>query len=212
MRFSDLQKERHKDRVRQVLALNPRVSVSQIQDALAQSSHPLELPLTYIAKLVKKIEGERVHRFDWVIAAKRLSEMQDLYAEISNALWQVLLDNGDSATGRKGTTPGEKVYAASQIAKLEADLLKAQMDMGIFERKLGTLDVNGKTLIELPQSHQKLLVSAFAKAGITIDIDDDGKRTRVIDATATEAGQGTQPAPDAGAGSGQAAPDGSGGA
>ncbi len=125
----------HKERVREVLALNPRATERSIQKLLEE--HPdsaLNLSRDYIRKLKRKIEGERAHRFDHAAVDKHIAQVQDRAETVISTMWTILLDQK-----QKGR---DRVAAAQTIIKADIELWKALLDGGVFERKLGTLDLN----------------------------------------------------------------------
>lgn len=127
--------EYHKERIREVLALNARASLRAIQNILeGHETTPLKLSLVYIAKLKKKIEAERAHRFDHALVETHLAKVQERNETIISTMWSILLD-----PKQKGR---DRVSAAQTIIKADFELYQALLDGGVFERKLGTIDLN----------------------------------------------------------------------
>ncbi len=126
--------EYHKERIKELLVLKPKVSLLSIREAL-QNDHknPLLLDKDYIAIIIRKIRGERKHRYDREEVNERLAEIQDHSQSVIEQMWGVLLNPTADDRARVG--------AAKVIIDSEHKFLEAQMDMGVFERKLGTVDV-----------------------------------------------------------------------
>lgn len=127
-------REYHIERVREVIAINPRASARSIRAILESNSQdPLVLDRDYIGALLKKIRAERRVRFDRKIVEERLSEIQDQTEQVVQQLWLILLDTKQSAKNR--------IAAANGIVSADHKFWQAQLDAGIFERKLGTIDL-----------------------------------------------------------------------
>lgn len=149
--------EYHVERVREVLALNPRAGKRVIREILAKDrDDPITLDADYILILKKKIEGERTHRFDFPKVEKRLAEMQDRTESVIAQMWRILLNQTMDERAR--------VAAAKIIIEAELKFFDAQMAAGIFERKLGSLEV--RHTHELAPEHKALVLNVFANYGI----------------------------------------------
>lgn len=125
--------EYHKTQVRRAMALNPSAPILELQKMLANRSDPLKLDYAYLNKLVGKIRAERVKRFDHTQVTTKLAEIEDETAAVKEAMWRVLLS--------PLTKPGEKVAAGRAIVTANQTLLDMQMNAGVFDRKLGTVEV-----------------------------------------------------------------------
>lgn len=133
--FKDETVQYHKERVREVLVLKPNASMRAIREALeGDPRSPLTLDRHYIGKLVRKIHAERAQRYNTAIVESRLAEIQDRTQGVVEQMWRILLDGTADGKGR--------VMAGKVIIDAEHKLLEAQMNAGIFERKLGTVEVS----------------------------------------------------------------------
>lgn len=156
--YKDETQKYHIERVREVLVLNPRATERAIQTVLEQdASDPLKLNREYIRKLKKKIKGERQHRFDKKHINERLAELQDRTEGIIAQMWKILLDTEKSTLAR--------VAAARTIIDAEQKLLEAQMDAGIFDRKLGTVDIEHTHTLALSPEHKALALAFLRNHG-----------------------------------------------
>ena len=134
MPYSEEIKKHHIERIREVISLKQRVSNIAIQKILANDSRdPINLELHYVGKLILKIRQERKSRYNQAVVDQRLAEIQDRTETVIEQMWRILLDTSNLPTAR--------VAAGKTIIDAEHKFLEAQMNAGIFERKLGTLDV-----------------------------------------------------------------------
>ena len=125
----------HKERIKEILALKPSVTVLAIQEALEKDpNRSIKLSHLYITKLKGKIMRERAVRYDRARVETRLAEIEDQTQSVITQLWKVLLDPRSKDVAR--------VQAGKTIIDAHHKFLQAQMDAGIFERKLGTLEVD----------------------------------------------------------------------
>jgi hypothetical protein len=162
--YSDTLKEYHKGRIRDVMILKPGVSVEGIRRVLEMSQDaPLTLDHRYISKLVQKIRDERETRMDRVRINARLAEMQDRYEAVTEQMWKILLDTSLNEV-RGGI--GARVQAAKTILEQEEKLLNAQMEAGVFERKIGTLAIDHQHTYVLPDEIRLPILQAFKNYGI----------------------------------------------
>jgi hypothetical protein len=134
--------DRVKLAVRDLVGRNPLISVKALQDELKKigfqtpSGNPLDW--RYVAKVVRKLDREKALAVDTQKGNERLAQTKEPYRLITDRLWKIV-------TGEGAMFPPSNddiVRAANTIVKLDLAILKAEMDAGIFDRKLGTVDVN----------------------------------------------------------------------
>lgn len=126
------QQEYHIARIRAVLVLAPDAGSRQIQKTLETSEKsPIRLDRAYIDKLKGKIIRRRTAAINRENINARLAKIRDRKAVVDEMLW------------REATNPSnqgrDRVAALKELMKNELDMLQAEMDAGVFERKLGTL-------------------------------------------------------------------------
>lgn len=138
--YSDAKQEYHKSRIRDIMILKPEVSAEAIKAALAQSAlDPLNLDRTYIRKLMGKIKKDRIVRIDRADIRERLGIMRETYNLVSEQMWKILLESND----RKA-----QVSAGKVIVDAQKNLLESEMNAGVFDRKLGTINFEAGGQIE----------------------------------------------------------------
>lgn len=146
----------HIERVREVLALKPRAGCRVIKEVLStDKGDPLNLDEWYIISLKRKIAGERVHRFDNAKVEKALSEIQDRVEGVIAQMWGILLDQNKDDRAR--------VAAGKVIIDAEHKFLEAQLATGIYERKLGSVDIHHH---QLTPDQQIAIIRVFTNYGI----------------------------------------------
>ena len=117
-----------------MLIFQPTASLREIQKVLENSKEePLHLDLNYVGKLRDRIFAERTRRNDHRNLKVRLAEIQDEHKAIKTRLWREATDPRSPAVAR--------IMALDKLAKSELELLSAEMDAGLYERKIGTIDV-----------------------------------------------------------------------
>lgn len=157
--YSDDRQQYHIGRIRQILVLKADASAETIKEALERDpSSPLSLDRVYIRKLLRKILSERVHRFRHVDIQRRLAEMQDRTEVVIAEMWKIILDPKFDERAR--------VNAGKLIVDAERNFLTAQIDAGIYEKKLGTIDVKHEHTLSLAPELKLPILAAFRNYGI----------------------------------------------
>ncbi len=155
--YSKEREQYYIERIKGVLDLKLNASTMTIHEALAKDTNaPLSLARVYIEKLRRKIDGERAHRFDDAKVGKRLAEIQDRTESVIAQMWRVLLDPNAPEVAR--------VSGGRAIIEAEHRLFDAQLNAGIFERKLGSVEI--QHIHELAPEHKLLILHALANYGI----------------------------------------------
>ncbi|MEW6610680.1 MAG: hypothetical protein AB1352_03605 [Patescibacteria group bacterium] len=125
--------EYHKKRIQQILTIDPTATVAAIENALIESDEPLKLHRLYIGRLIGKIKGEMLHRFDFTKVEERLSQIQNRNEIVIREMMRILTN--------PITPSAERIAAGRTIVETESRYFEMQQNAGIFERKLGTIDV-----------------------------------------------------------------------
>jgi hypothetical protein len=123
----------HISQIRKVLVMMPNASSREISDILAKQKNPLILTWIYINKLKNKIMRERAERYNHFLVNQKISAFEDKVREIDSRLWNILSD--------PQTTSSEKVMALREIRKNDEALIQKMADAGVFERKLGEVNI-----------------------------------------------------------------------
>ncbi|MDD5689912.1 MAG: hypothetical protein PHQ76_06555, partial [Caldisericia bacterium] len=148
-KYSKERQQEHINQIRRVLVIKPDSSILEIKDALEKQRVPLKLDKNYINRLVNKIRKERAKRFDYYTVNKVLAGFQDEIEELKKRLWIIITDQTTTAT--------EKTMAIRELRNSDKDLFDKMFDAGIFERKLGEMEIKG----ELKDEDKELINKAI---------------------------------------------------
>ena len=179
--YSEESKRYHIDRIREVLKIRPDVSIKGIKRALeGDHSDPLSLDPVYIGKMLMKIRKERARRFSNALVTTRLAELEDNTRGVVSQLWAILLDPTCKDIAR--------VAAGKAIIEHEHKLLEAQMNAGIFERKLGTLEVDHLHEYTLAPDLRATILLALKNYGIVKKVEPTNTNEPTIPALPESSG------------------------
>jgi hypothetical protein len=154
--YSKENKDYHKSRIRAVLVISPGASVREIQQSLGAGKTPLKLHHDYINKLKNAIFKERSKRNHKEIN-QRISSLQDKLQKIDEQLWQIAASPDSSKR--------DKVTALKALAEHELKLLQAEMDAGVYTRKLGEVEIEARRNQPIDPDHEKRTLQAFENWG-----------------------------------------------
>jgi hypothetical protein len=116
-----------------------------------------------VAKLAHKLNREKALAVDHQKIGERLAITKERYRVIIEKLWRIIDYKWEYLERYHEYPPDadQVMKAANTIIKLDLAILKAEMDAGIFERKLGTVDLNVFRAVPLEPSRdpKKLLTS-----------------------------------------------------
>jgi hypothetical protein len=160
--------------VRDVVARNPLISVRALQNELKERGYMTAqgntLDWQYVAKVVRKLNREKALAVDQQKINERLAETKERYRVIIERLWRIIDYKPEYLHEFLMTPPGtdEVIRAANTIIKLDLAILKAEMDAGIFDRKLGSVDLNVYRAQIIDPEQADLIVTAFKNWGIDL--------------------------------------------
>jgi len=161
----------HIERVRQVLVMNPNMGVIRISKTLAEArSSPIKLDPQYISNLKKKIIGERTWRYEKAKVKRRIALLEDQTRELQSGLWEIVNNTAEENKIR--------IQAANAIVASEHKLFQAQMDSGIYERKIGTIEVEEMRDRAVGEEAVDMMVGAFRAWGL---VEKEPEPKNIID-------------------------------
>lgn len=178
MRKSTEQEHQISLAIRDVIARNPMISVLQLQAVLKErgfkTAEGNPLHWHYLAKLVRKLNREKVIAVDLQKVNERLAETKERYRVMVEMLWRIIDYRVEYLTQYLMGPPShaEKISAANTLIKLDLAILKAEMDLGIFDRKLGTLDLNLYRATPLDPEKAAKIAEAFKRWGIDLNLTE----------------------------------------
>jgi len=147
MKKLPVQEEKIKRTIRDAIVIDPLISVAKLQDALydkgyrTANSKPLDWD--YVAKMRHKVHRQSIENVDRQEVSTRITEMKERYRLIYEQLIRIAYYSDDLK--KEGIPPPsvrDRVSALREIIKLDVALFGAEMDAGIFNRHLGTLEID----------------------------------------------------------------------
>lgn len=173
MRKSKEQENFYITQIRRLIVIDPDMSAREIQEHLAENN--LRLDDKYVAKLKEKIYKQRSHSTDRQTLHLALGKMSEALKEVIKEAWI-------TAT-RASTKPREKVMALKLIADNEVQLFEMLFDAGVFNRKLGEIDLN--VIRDRPISSATIdgIVDNMKKWGFDLEAEPEKK---LLTSVATE--------------------------
>jgi len=161
--------------IRDLVVRNPLISVHQLRRDLAdrgfKTAQGNPLDWYYVAKVVRKLNREKALAVDEQKIGERLAITKERYRVIIEKLWRIIDYKVEyAAEGIFPPETSEIIRAADTIIKLDLAILKAEMDAGIFERKVGTVDVNVYRALPLDPEKATQIAQAFARWGIDLSL------------------------------------------
>lgn len=140
--------------IRDAYAIDPLITQRKVMQ-FVEKKIGRAISWDYLTRLLKKVKGDARPRFDKEKLEPRVQEMRETFRIARENLIQI-------AYGQTLPIPtqGERMTAWRTIGMLGKLLLDAEMDLGIFDRKLGTLDVDHR-LRPLEPENRDLIVKAF---------------------------------------------------
>jgi hypothetical protein len=148
-------KQYHKQRVRSLMVQQPMITIEGMRRHLSNDGLPLDRH--YIASLVRAIQTERIKRADTWMLNMALASFQDAMAEIARVGWEIA--NDQMADGR------DRAAALREIREAHNAMFEKLFDAGVFERKLGTLDMAIRNT-PLPEERKQAIRSTFQSWGL----------------------------------------------
>jgi hypothetical protein len=162
--------------IRDLVVRNPLISVHQLRRDLADKGFKTNdgnpLDWYYVAKVLRKLNREKAMAVDEQKIGERLAITKERYRVIIEKLWRVIDYRSEYLSEYLMSPPShaEVISAANTIVKLDLAILKAEMDAGIFERKLGTVDLNVYRSVPLEPEKAQRIAEAFERWGIDLSL------------------------------------------
>ena len=157
-------KQYHKQRVRSLMVQQPTITIEGMRHHLAAQDLPLDRG--YIASLVKAIQTERIKRVDTWTLNFALASFQDVMTEIVERAWEIAND----PTAERS----DRLAAMREIRAAHNDMFTKLFDAGVFERKVGTLNVAIRNT-PLPDEKKQAIAAVFENWGLLPAPQEDAK-------------------------------------
>lgn len=146
--LSDETREEHKAIVRNVITRNPVISLRTLQKRLRESETPIELSLNYLAEVVRSIKLDRAEAINEETKEDIYAEMKDVVDYVNRELRIIAQEEKIVSTNKKNSAEvriygqNNRIKAMNSIVDNLIKLVNLKMDLGIVERKVGTMDIN----------------------------------------------------------------------
>lgn len=152
----------HLEKVREALVIEPHASNHQVREMLANLKVPIIIGDKYCSKLMHKVRMERIHRFRKPDILPLIASIEDTTNMVTRQMWAILTNPNND--------PKSRVSAGKIIIDSQHKLLEQKMNAGMFDRKLGTLEINNTGQVEhvhrLPPEEKALIMRALENYGI----------------------------------------------
>lgn len=188
------QQDEYKANIRRVLALNPTISVRELQRRLKTSTPPVELDYEFLNRLVKEIRADRIREVEEQTKEDLFAQISDVVEWVNNQLRAIAQEEKLVYTKTKDGLPAEKaevrifaqqnrIKALNSIVKNLEALINLKMDLGIIDRKLGTADFR---VIDLMSGLEKIrngdyttpIENLFAQQEILVGGNAEGREDK----------------------------------
>ncbi len=172
MPYSKERKQEHISQIRRVLVVKPESSILDVKESLEKQRIPLKLDKDYINKLINKIRKEKAKRLDYYTINKVLAEFQDEVEELKRRLWFIIMN--------AETSERNKIAAIRELRTSSKDLFDKMFDAGVFNRKLGKIEIGERLNSEDKELLEKVLNMDY---GDTDNKKEDSGKSGIQDRT-----------------------------
>lgn len=170
MRRLPPQEEKIKGAIRDIVAFNPLVTDIKLSEILFErgfkNAGNTALNRQYVGKLRVKLRKQGVREANNQELGQRIVEFKEKNRLVFDRLVRIAFYTDDLK--KEGTLPPsakDQIAALNSIVRLEIMIFNAEMDAGIFERHLGTIEIE-KRYRPLPPELKEQMMQAFRNWGI----------------------------------------------
>jgi hypothetical protein len=162
-----IQEDKIKRAIRDILVIDPLISITKMQDALLEKGHKTAtgntLDWRYIQKLKLKVHRKTVEDTDRGKVVPRIAEMKERYRLMIDKLLRIIFAGDDLKS--MPASYKDQINAINSLVKLDVLIFNAELDAGIFERHLGTIEIEKRNK-PLPPELKAVMLKAFVNWGI----------------------------------------------
>lgn len=168
MKKPRLQEDKLKRTIRDAILIDPLISVHKLQDVLFEksfrtsSNNPLDWH--YVSKMRDKVHRQAIESVDRQKVVERITEMKERYRFVFERLIRVAVNDDLKSEGARSSIQ-EQITALREIVRLDVAIFGAELDAGLFERHIGTLEIEQRNQ-PLPAELKAQMLKAFANWGI----------------------------------------------
>lgn len=159
-------KEAHLRRtIRDILALDPLISMAGLQRAMEKKTNrPIDE--AYLKKLVRRVTGELAVVADREKVEERIGTLRETNRLIREELFRIAFPDTKNLNP-PGVTERRKALEA--IARIDNAQVKLEMDLGLFTRHIGQLDVDHR-VHPIEDITRENIIKAFTSWSMTSPI------------------------------------------
>lgn len=150
-----------KNTIRNALALNPLVSIRQMQEFVEKNTGR-SISDKYVAKLMRKIRRRAVVESDRKQMNERLAEVRERYRVTMDHLVRIIYWRYDfwKDHGIEEPKLRDRIAAMRLLAQMEIVLFRAELDAGMFEDRQAAIDDMLRQGV-LPTELREQVIGAF---------------------------------------------------
>jgi hypothetical protein len=147
--------------IRDAMAVDPLISIPSLQAAIEAKIHRT-IQHNYLSKLIKSVSGEMKVVMDREKVEDRIEYLRETNRVLRDELLRIAFPNREKMPQ---PTESERLRAIELISKIDREQVKIEMDLGLFTRHLGTLDIDHR-LKPLEDDTRSSIVGTFKMWGI----------------------------------------------
>lgn len=151
--------------------MDPMISLLRLQHRLKDrgfvtyKNNPIEE--NYLKKLIHKLNRQSQVECDQTEISERLGKTRERFALMIEKLFKIAFWREEYLhEGYLIPKYQDQIKAMSAIAKMDLALLQAEMDAGVFERHLGTLDIDVARRKPIPENLRENAWKVFKNWGL----------------------------------------------
>lgn len=145
-------KEEYKAVIRRVLTMNPSISTRELQRRLSEANEPITLSRDYLTELVGEVRIDRIREVEEETKEDIYAKMADVVEYVNQQLRAIaqeekLVYSSHKKDGVPSEKPETRIFAQNNRIKAMNSIIdnliklyNLKMDLGIIERKVGTMD------------------------------------------------------------------------
>lgn len=147
-----------KTTIRNVIALNPLVSIRKMQELVDHNTGHL-ISDKYLARLMQKIRRQAIIESDRKKITERLAEVRERYRVLIEDLARTIYWKPEflNQYGTQLPSNKERIMAMKLLAQMELALFKVELDVGTFENKQLALNEMLKQGILPTELHEQVV-------------------------------------------------------
>ena len=147
--------------IRDAMAVDPFISIKSLMATIEKKTNRT-IDDTYLSKLVKSVNAEMTVVADREKIEDRITYLRESNRIIRDELFRIAFP---AVTDLNPPKPAERIRALELIAKIDNAQVKIEMDLGLFTRHLGTVDIDHH-LKPPDEDIMKAVVGTFQSWGI----------------------------------------------